>query len=106
MVKVVIETGVIDSIYIDVSVGAGKRFSEEGIILLGVYGMGRVEVIQLVAGFKNSQGLPGPVDGRICGIEPRESKDDVLLVIAHDIEEIFLDSLFNVYVEVIVFSHN
>ena len=44
VVKVVIESGVVDGVYIDMSVDAGKEFSEEGIILLGIGGMGGVEV--------------------------------------------------------------
>ena len=42
MVGVFIESEVIDSVYVDVAVGSGKRFPEEGIVLLGVCGMGRV----------------------------------------------------------------
>ena len=41
----------------------------------------------------------GPVNGGVSDMEPGESKDDVLLAIAHDIEEMFFGSLFNVHVE-------
>ena len=44
MIKVIIKTGVIDSIYIDLLVGSGKWFSEEGVVLLSVCGMGSIEV--------------------------------------------------------------
>ena len=36
--------GVVDSIYVDVSVGAEKGFLEEGVMPLGVSSMGRVEL--------------------------------------------------------------
>ena len=42
VVQVVIEPGIIDSIYVDVSVGMGKGFLEEGVVLLGVSGVSRV----------------------------------------------------------------
>ena len=41
VVKVVVKTGVIDSVHIDLSVGMGKRFSK-GVMLLGISNMGRV----------------------------------------------------------------
>ena len=45
MVEVVIELGVIDGIHIYMFVDMGKRFLEEGIMLLGISGMGRVEIL-------------------------------------------------------------
>ena len=45
VVKVIIEMGVVDGVYVYVSVGAGKRFSKERVMLLGVGGMGSVEVL-------------------------------------------------------------
>ena len=45
MVKVVIEPRVVDSVYIYVSVGAEKRFPKEGVMLLGISGMGRVKIL-------------------------------------------------------------
>ena len=44
MVEVVIELRVIDGVYVYMSVGTGKRFSEKGIMPLGICGMGGVEV--------------------------------------------------------------
>ena len=45
MVQVVIETRVVDSVYVDMSVGSGKRFSEKGVVPLGIGGMGRVKIL-------------------------------------------------------------
>ena len=45
MVKVVIEAGIIDSVYIDMLVGLGKWLPEKGVVLLGISGMGGVEVL-------------------------------------------------------------
>ena len=45
MVKVVIEVGIIDSIYVDMAVGSGKWFPEEGVMPLGVGGVGRVKIL-------------------------------------------------------------
>ena len=40
MVEVIIELGIIDSIYVDMSVGLGKGFSKEGIVPLDISCMG------------------------------------------------------------------
>ena len=53
----------------------------------------------MIIGFRDGQGLPGPVNGGVHGIEPGESKDDVFPSTAHDIEEVLLDYPFNVSVE-------
>ena len=45
MVKVVMEAGVVDSVYVDMAVGSRKWFPEEGVIPLGVGGMSRVEIL-------------------------------------------------------------
>ena len=57
MVKVVIEVRVIDNVYIYMSMGPGKEFSE-GVMPLDICGMGRIKVLQLVIGFRDGQGLP------------------------------------------------
>ena len=44
MVKVIVKLGVIDGVYIDMSMGAEKRFSEEGIVPLGISSMDGIEV--------------------------------------------------------------
>ena len=44
MVKVVVEMGIVDSIYVDVSVGARKGLLKEGVMPLGVSSMGGVKV--------------------------------------------------------------
>ena len=44
VVKVVIEMGVRDGVYIDVLMSAGEGFSEERIVPLGISSMGRVEI--------------------------------------------------------------
>ena len=44
VVQVVIESGIVGSIYIDMSVGAGKGLPEEGIVSLGISSVGGVEV--------------------------------------------------------------
>ena len=53
----------------------------------------------MIAGFGNGQSLLGPIDGWVCGLEPRESEDDVLTSTAHDIEEVLLSDPFDVGVE-------
>ena len=47
----------------------------------------------------NGQGLSDPINGGVRGLEPGESKNDVLVSAAHDIEEMFLDNLFNVGIQ-------
>ena len=44
MVEVVIEAGVVDSVYVDMAMGLGKWFPEEGIMPLGVGSMDGIEV--------------------------------------------------------------
>ena len=73
VVEVVIEVGIIDSVYVDMSVSVEKGFSKEGIVPLGVCAMGGVEILRLIAGFRDGQGLFDPVDGGVCGAEPGES---------------------------------
>ena len=53
----------------------------------------------MVAGFGDGQGLPDPVDGGVRGVEPGESKDDIFLSTAHDVEEMLLSDPFDVGVE-------
>ena len=53
----------------------------------------------MVAGFRDGQGLLGPVDGRICDVEPGKSKDHIFSSTAHNVEEMFLDDPFNVGIE-------
>ena len=79
--------------------GSGKESPKEGVVSLGVCGMGGVEVFQLVAGFKNGQSLFDPVNSGVCSTEPGESKDDVFSPTIHDVEEMFLSDPFNVHVE-------
>ena len=45
MVKVVIEVGIIDSIYVDMAVGSGKWFGKERIVPFGVGCVGRVKIL-------------------------------------------------------------
>ena len=45
MVKVVIEVGVIDSVYVDMAVGARKGFSKERVVPLGISGVGGVKIL-------------------------------------------------------------
>ena len=99
VVEVIIESGVIDSVYVDMVISVGEGFPEKGIILLDVDSMGKVEVFQLIARLENGQGLSDSINGGICGMEPRESKDNVLVATAHDIEEMFLGDLFDVHVK-------
>ena len=99
VVEVVIELGVVDSVYVDMVVGMEKGFPEKGIMSLGVYSMGGVKIFQLVTCFGNGQGFFDPVDGGVSGTEPGESKNDVFLSTAHNIEEVSLSDPFNVHVE-------
>ena len=40
-----------------------------------------------------------PVNGRVGGSEPGESKDNIFSTTAHDVEEVFLGNPFNVGIE-------
>ena len=73
MVEVIIKLGVIDGVYVDMSVDTRKEFSEKGIMPLGISSMGRVEFLRLVTGFRDGQGLPGPVNDGVGGMELGES---------------------------------
>ena len=44
MVKVIVEAGIVDGVYVDMLVGVGEGFSKEGVMLLGISSMGNVEV--------------------------------------------------------------
>ena len=99
VVKVFVESRAIDSVYIDMLMDLRKRFSKEGVVSLGISGMSRVKIFQLITRLRNSQGLLGPVDGGVCDMKPGKSKDDVLLSTAHDIEEMLLSDPFNVHIE-------
>ena len=44
VVKIVIESRVVDSVYVDMPIGMGKGFFEEGIMPLGIDSVGKVEV--------------------------------------------------------------
>ena len=68
-------------------------------MLLGVSNMDRVKVFQLVAGFRDSQGLLCPINSGVCDMEPEESKDNIFSSAAHDIEEMFLSDPFDVCVQ-------
>ena len=81
------------------AMGTGKGFPKERVMLLGICSMGRVEILWLVAGFRNSQGLSDPVNDGVGGMEPGESEDDVFSSTAHDVEEMLLSNLFNICVE-------
>ena len=45
VVKVVIEMGVVDGVYVDMAMDMRQGFSEERVIPLGISGMGRVEIL-------------------------------------------------------------
>ena len=51
VVKIVIKSRVIDSIYVDMAMGLGKGFSKEGVMPLGICSMAGVKFFQLVTGF-------------------------------------------------------
>ena len=44
MVEVVIEVGIVNSVYVDTAIGPGKWFPEKGIMPLSVRSMGGIEV--------------------------------------------------------------
>ena len=71
--EVVIEAGIIDSVYVDMLVGLGKQLPEKGVMPLGIGGMGRIEILRLVTGFRDGQSLSDPINGGVCGVEPGES---------------------------------
>ena len=45
MIQVIIELRVIDSVYVDMAMGLGKRFPKKGIVSLGVGSMGGVKIL-------------------------------------------------------------
>ena len=45
VVEVVIEVGIIDSVYVDMAMGSRKGFSEKGVVPLNIGGMGSVEIL-------------------------------------------------------------
>ena len=45
MIEVVIEMGIVDSVYVDMAVSAGKGFSEEGIMPLRINSVGGVKIL-------------------------------------------------------------
>ena len=99
VVKVFIESRVIDSVYVDVLMSLREGFSKEGVMSLSISSVGGVKVFQLVTRFGNGQSLLDPVNGGVCDMEPGKSKDDILLSALHDIEEMFLSNPFNVHIE-------
>ena len=53
----------------------------------------------MITGFWDGQGLFYPVNSRVHDSKLGKSEDNVLSAAVHDIEEMFLDSPFNVHVE-------
>ena len=53
----------------------------------------------MIAGLGDGQSLSDPVDGRVGGVEPGESKDDVFSSTACNVEEMLLDNPFDVGIE-------
>ena len=53
----------------------------------------------MIIGFRDGQGLLGPVNSGVCDMESGESKDDIFSATAHDIEQVFLGDPFNVCVQ-------
>ena len=53
VVKVVIEVGIVDSVYIDMAVGSREEFLEEGVVLLSICGIDWVEVLWLITGLRD-----------------------------------------------------
>ena len=101
VIQVVVESRVIDSVYVDMSMDVGDGFSE-GAMSLDVGGVGGVKILWLVAGFGDGQCLFDPVNGRIRDTEPGESKDNVFSVMACDVERCFwaIPSMFMYKVQV------
>ena len=73
VVKVIIKVGVVDSVYVHMSVGARKGFSEERVVPLGISGVGGVKILRLIVGLRDGQSLSDPVDGGVRGTKPGES---------------------------------
>ena len=67
------ESGISDGVDMDVLRGSTGGFLEVGIVVGGVGGVGKVEILRLVRGFINGQGSLIPVDGRVDVFEPGES---------------------------------
>ena len=53
MVQVIKETRVIDDVYVDMSMGFQKGFSEEGAVLLDVCSVDGIEIFRLITGFRD-----------------------------------------------------
>ena len=45
MVEIIVETRVVDGVYVDMSVDVGKGLSEERVVPLGISGIGRVKIL-------------------------------------------------------------
>ena len=45
VVQIIIEMGVVDSVYVDMAMGAGKRFPKERVMPLGIGGVGGIEIL-------------------------------------------------------------
>ena len=63
------ESGVRDSVDVNVSRGSTGGFQEVGIVVGGVGGVGKVEILRLVKGFIIGQGSSIPVDGQVDVLE-------------------------------------
>ena len=62
----------------------------------GVSGMYGVEILELITGLRDGDGLVRPVNGGISGLEPRQPKDNVFSATRHNMEEMFLYNTFYV----------
>ena len=53
----------------------------------------------MIVGFGDDQSLSGSVNSGVSGVKPGESKNDVFVTKAHDIEEVFLGDPFDVHIK-------
>ena len=61
-----------------------------------VGGMYEVEVLKLIAGLRDGDGLTRPVNGGVGSLKPGQPEDDVFSATRHDVEEVFLCNTFYV----------
>ena len=99
VVKVVIEVRVIDSVYVDMAMGLEEWCPKKGIMPLGIDSMDGIEILWLIAGFRDGQGLFDPIYSGVHGMEPRESEDDIFSSTAHDVEKMFLSDPFDICIK-------
>ena len=75
-----------DSIHINVSWGFDGGSDEVGLVAFGIGGEREEELLGLVKGFFDRDGLVDPVNRGVDVFQPRESQDNIFISQVHDVE--------------------